>query len=230
LICLEDLGIICDMSQFKDLEQQLQGAEAARQQTEEERLKKLLEARDRHLPALQRAYAVFGDFYATLLAPRGYRAFPRRKDGPTLNEQRYVYGSTAFYAYVANVVSPSSQRPYPNDEDRLAHALNPVIGEDHHIWHPNIALHFASTLTPNPKSQGEVMDLSVEVRAWGRVEVNPSDLAEQGMVISYSDAGWNRHATFITLQPEEEKIEQQVGTALRIVIPNVINHKEAFRR
>lgn len=84
------------MSLFEDLEQHLKEAEAARQHAEEERVRKLSEARDQHLPALQRVYAVFGDYYKTLLAPRGYRVFPRRKKGPTANEQRYIYGSTVF--------------------------------------------------------------------------------------------------------------------------------------
>lgn len=102
--------------------------------------------------------------------------------------------------------------------------------EDHHIWHPNIALHFASTLTADSKSKGEAMDLSVEVRAWGRVEVDANTLAQHGMTVWYGDAGWNHYATYITLHPEEAKIEQQVDAALRIVTPNVINHKGSFRR
>lgn len=218
------------MTQFKDLEQYLQDEEAARQMVEEERARKLLEARDGHIPALRKAYAVFGDFYVTILKPRGYRIFPRKKEGLTPNELRNLNDRTVLYAYAANVVSPRSEQPYPSDWDPMAIWLNPVIGElDYHVWHPNVALHFATTITPKPRSRGEGTDLSVEVRAWGRVEVDANALAEQGMTLSYQDAGWNSYATFVTLHPKDDRLEQQVEAGLRLVTPNVIHHKEAFR-
>lgn len=124
------------MSRFEDLDQHLQKEQVAHQSAEEERVRKLLEARAKHLPDLQRAYEVLGDFYYSLLRPRGYNLYPRKKEGPTPNELLHINDRTILYAYVANITSPPKEQPYRHDFDLPPTWANPTIGEmDYHVWY-----------------------------------------------------------------------------------------------
>lgn len=218
------------MSRFEDLDRSLQEEEAARQSAEKERAEKMFEAGAKHLPDLQKAYKVLGDFYYSLLRPRDYKLYPRKKEGPTPNELRHINDRTILYAYVANIVSPQKEQPYNHDFDISPTWLNPVIGEmDYHVWHPNVALHFATILTPRAGSLEGEFDLSVKMRAWGLVDVAEDSLISQGITISFGDAGWEHMATFISIKPDEH-LGDQIETGLRLLTPNIIHHKEAFHQ
>lgn len=217
------------MFRFEDLDRQLREEEVARQSAEEERVQKLFEAGAKHLPDLHRAYEVLGNFYYSLLRPRDYKLYLRKKEGPTPNELLHINDRTILYAYVANIVSPQKEQPYNHDFDILPTWLNPVIGEmDYHVWHPNVALHFATVLTPRVGSAGDEIDLSVEMRAWGLVKVAKDSLTPQGITISFGDAGWGHRATFISIKPGEH-LEDQIETGLKLLTPNIIHHKKAFQ-
>ena len=221
------------MSRFKDLDQHLQQEGINAQNQEEERIRKLLEARAQWMPQLQQAYAVLGDFYFTILQPKGYRLFPRQKEGPTENELRHLNSTTVLYAYVANILSPSSEQPYPDvTDDSFRTWAQQQIGElDYHVWHSNISLHFAALLKPAQK--GTTIDqvrLGIEMRAWGRINIDERAPTPQGVRVSFGDAGWDHNATFVTIDPEVSRLGDQVDAGLRLLTPNIIHHKEAFRK
>lgn len=221
------------MGRFDDLDDHLRREAAVAQMAEEERVRRLLEARAKHLPLLQRAYGVLGDYYVSLLQPRGYQLFPRRKEGPTPHDVGNIHSSTVLYAYVANILSPPDQRPYPHDNDPHELWRNPEIGElDYHISHPNVALHFATTLTPVwmpiEKRIGEDVKLKIEMSAWGRVKAEKEALTPLGISASFADGGWDHYKTFLSITPDADRVEEQAEAGLRILTPNIIHHKAKF--
>lgn len=217
------------MSRFDDLDQHLRREEAARQEAEAQQIRKLLEAKDRQMLQLRRAYEAFGDFYKTILMPKGYIAVPRKKEGPSPNEFRHKYGSIALYAYVINVLSPQSEQPYPNDAYNLPIWAQPTITEgEGQDWHPNVGLQFATALTTEVGTTMDDVRLSVEMRAWGKVDFDKDALVRQGISAYVGDGGWDHIATSVTIGPGEARLEDQIETGLRILTPNIIHHKAAF--
>ena len=219
------------MSQFEDLEKYLEAEKIAGQVSEEEKTSKLLEARASYIPLLQRAYAVLGDFYITILQPRGYQLYPRKKEGLTPNELQNIHSQTILFAYVANILSPISEQPYPHDVDYFRTWAQPQIGElDYHVWHPNVGLHFATILTPEDRETINEVNLSIEMRVWGLMKIDHGSITPLGIRVYSEDGGWNKIATYLSIEPNESKLEEQVETGLRLLTPNIIHHKEAFRK
>ncbi len=219
-------------SRFDNLDDHLRRKEEIAKVKEQERIKLLLKAREECMPQVRRAYNVLGDYYNTILKPRKYKLFPRVKAEPTINEMSHISERTILYAYVANILSPRSEWPYPNEVDYPATWSSTTISEgDYHVWHPHIGLHFATILTPAPSShQGNKVDLSIQMRAWGTIDIDKNSLVAQGINVSFQDAGWNHHATFIYIKPDEHRLENQVEMGLRLLTPNIINHKEAYNK
>lgn len=218
------------MSRFDDLDDHLRREQAVRQNLQDELISRVNEARARYLPHLQRAYTVVGDYYKTVLHPKGYILFPRLKEGLTPGELERMRYNTTLFAYVVNVLSPQNEQPYSNDHDSFRPWASPSIGEqDYHVWHPNIALHVSARITSHDL-EAKNLEFGISMKAWGFVKEDKDSLIPQGITTSTYDGGWSHYATYVAITPEEMHLDDQVEVSLRLLTPNVIHHKEAFSK
>ena len=217
------------MSRFDDLDDHVRREEEARENLRDEFISRINKEGARYLPQLQRVYSVVGDYYKTIIQPKGYTLYPRKKEGPTQGELEKMHYETTLFAYVANVLSPQDQRPYA-DDDRFCHWAYPSIGEmDQHEWHPNISLHVSASITSHDLEAKDV-ELDIFMRAWGFVEGNADSLITKGITTSTQDGGWSHYSTNVMIEPDEKRIENQVEAGLRLLTPNIIHHKEVFNK
>ncbi len=221
------------MSRFDDFDASLREEAAFRADAETRRKRAIADARNSPAMAtlLQGSFDVFGEWYTGIIRPRtDLQLVPKIKEqlepiSSKLTEDHYIYR--------ANLVPPLSELPAPHSVGNFPsfHEEGEITGFD---WNPNVALQLTTKMVGHYDKQGEIVgfDGRVAMLSWGISEREQDVLSLPDLYVENVDLGWEKYGTSIQIVGNMENPDattDNVVTALKLITPNVINHRDIIQ-
>ncbi len=213
------------MSRFQDFDEFLNEKQKEEKATHNAHIQALVKARAHFDPLIREIFALFKEYYETILTPRRklILVMKRKEDVPRdMDEEK------PSYIYRINLVA---RQIVP-----MAFDLSYVVGEHHltpkkltqHDWHPHVALQFELALEyTDETSYSDKVKIRVTMKAWGDIQIEEKPLSSH-ITLSHMDA---YSLPYMELKLENKTLSNQdfvkeIESALIFITPNVLNHSQ----
>lgn len=220
------------MSQFSDFDEFLRNKEEEETKHHSQYVQTVLQSRKELDPLLRDLFALFKEYFETILTPRKPLVMILKKQETAIHTIHQDHLNKPYYLYRINL----------NDQDMLLPAFEwtAIVNEGFfrseeitkHDWHPYVAMQldiaFFDTKDARANRYTGQLYIAVTIRIWGEITSGQQTMLPSG---TQMETGSDYKLPFIQMRVSgkglsEDQMKQQVTALLMLCTNNVLHHDE----